>query len=85
MQEAIAPDKNNGNTLWDDATAKGMSSVQVGFYIRGKGDTQPTGYKFIKFHMIFDVKMEDLRCKTRVVAGGHMIDMTLIIKYASVN
>ncbi len=34
--------------------------------------------------MIFDVKMEDLRWKARLVAGGHMTDVPPPIMYASV-
>ena len=34
--------------------------------------------------MIFDVKMEDFRCKSRLVAGGHMTDTPAAITYASV-
>ena len=31
----------------------------------------PTGYKQIRYHLIFDVKI-DLTCKTLFVAGGHI-------------
>ena len=34
--------------------------------------------------MIFDMKVEDLRRKARMVAGGHMNDTTTTITYASV-
>ena len=34
--------------------------------------------------MIFDVKMEDFRRKSRLVAGGHMTDTPENITYASV-
>jgi hypothetical protein len=33
--------------------------------------------------MIFDVKMEDFRCKARFVAGGHTTDTPHAMKYAS--
>ena len=33
--------------------------------------------------MVFDVEMEDLRRKARMVAGGHMTDVPLTIMYAS--
>ena len=42
------------------------------------------GYKFIRCHMIFDVRMEDLCCKSRLVAGGYMTDTPAAIMYASV-
>jgi hypothetical protein len=34
--------------------------------------------------MIFDIKMEDFRCKARLVAGGHMTKAPAIITFASV-
>jgi hypothetical protein len=34
--------------------------------------------------MIFDVKMEDFRCKARFVAGGHNTDTPHAMSYASV-
>ena len=76
-------DKNNDNTLWSDTIANGMHYVQVAFDTREKGDTPLPGHQLIKCHMISDMKMEDLRCKVRMVDGGHMTDVPLIIKYAS--
>ena len=71
----MALDKKNCKNLWYDAVAKDMCSVLIYFYIRGKGDTPPPGHQFIKCHMIFISKMEDLRRKVRMVAGGYMTDM----------
>ena len=34
--------------------------------------------------MVFDVKMEDFRQKTRLVAGGHMTKALATIMYASI-
>ena len=84
VEEALAFDKKNGNTLWADAIAKEMRNVRVAFDIREKGASPPVGHQFIKCHMIFDVKMEDLRRKARMVAGGHMTDVPPTITYASV-
>ena len=61
-----------------------MKNVQVAFGIHEKGDTTPVGQKFIKCHMIFDVKIEYLRRKARVVSGGHMTDIPPTITYVSV-
>ena len=72
------------NKLWVDAITKEMKNVRVAFDIREKGDSPPVGHQFIKCHMIFDVKMEDLRRKARMVAGGHMTDVPPTITYASV-
>ena len=35
-------------------------------------------------HMIFDIKMEDFRCKARLVVGGHMTEAPKTLTYASV-
>jgi hypothetical protein len=43
----------------------------------------PVGFKWIRCHMIFDVKM-DFTWKARFVAGGHMTDPPTTITYASV-
>ena len=51
------------------------------------GDEQdlPSGFQFIRCHMIFDVKMgENFRRKARMVAGGHMTSTPSSITYSSV-
>ena len=50
-------DKKSGNTLWSDTISKEMGYVRVIFDIRGKGYTPTPGHKFIKCHMILDVKI----------------------------
>ena len=75
VQESMALDKKNCNTLWADAIAKDTRSNQVAFDIREKGDAPQLGHQFIKCHMILDVKMEDLGRKARMVAGCHMTDV----------
>jgi hypothetical protein len=47
------------------------------------GSKKPVGYKEIKCHMIFDVKMDFTR-KARFVAGGHKTDPPTSITYLSV-
>ncbi len=61
VDHALELDKKNGNTFWADAIAKEMKDVRIAF--------QPIGYKWIKCHMIFDIKIEDFRRKARMVAG----------------
>ena len=34
--------------------------------------------------MVFDIKMEDFRCKARLVAVGHMSKATATVMYASI-
>ena len=84
QRHAMELDKQNGNTFWQDSIAKEMKNVRVAFKILDDNEEVPIGYKFIRCHMIFDVKMEDFRRKARLVAGGHMTDTPAAITYASV-
>ena len=83
-EHALQLDKMNGNTLRADAIAKEMKTVRVAFDILPNGDVAPKGYKQIRCHMIFDVKMEDFRRKARYVAGGHMTEAPKCMTYANV-
>ena len=83
-KHALELDKQNGNTFWQDSIAKEMNNVRVAFQILNENEEVPIGYKFIRCRMIFDVKMEDFRRKSRFVAGGHMTDTPADITYASV-
>jgi hypothetical protein len=84
IKEALELDCQNGNTFWADATAKEMTEVQKAFDILPDRTTTPVGYQQIPCHMIFDVKMEDFKCKARLVPGGHMTEAPSTITYASV-
>ena len=81
---ALELDKNNGNTFWQDYIAKKMKNVRVAFQIFYENEEVPIGYKFIRCCMIFDVKIEDFRRKSRLVDGGHMTDTPEAITYASI-
>ena len=61
-----------------------MTNVRVAFDILKDGDRAPIGHKQINCHLIFDVKMEDFRRKTRIVAGGHMTETPKWMTYSSV-
>jgi hypothetical protein len=61
VNEALALDYKNGNTLWADAVAKEMREVCIAFNILPDGCSVPIGYQKIPCHMIFDVKMEDFQ------------------------
>ncbi len=58
VNEALALDHKNGNTLLADTIAKEMREVSIAFNILPDGDSAPIGYQKIPCHMIFDVKME---------------------------
>jgi hypothetical protein len=82
--DCVRLDKENGNTLWQDAVRKEMKNVLIAFKIlNGYGSVPPT-YEEIRCHMIFDIKMEDFRHKARFVAGGHTTDTPHAMTYASI-
>ncbi len=84
VAEAYALDKKNGNTLWADSIAWEMKNVQVAFKILAKGEKVPIGFQRMGCHMIFDIKMEDLRRKSRLVAGVHMTNAPATTTFGSV-
>jgi hypothetical protein len=63
---------------------KEINNVRIAFKIINGEESVPPTYQEIRCHMMFDVKMEDFRCKARFVAGGHTIDTTHAMTYASV-
>ena len=83
VKEALALDKKNGNTYWQDAISKEMKNARVAFELLDLDASCPEGYKKITCHLIFDVKM-DLTRKARYVAGGHLTDPPSFLTYASV-
>jgi hypothetical protein len=85
VEEAKEIDKENGNTLWMDSVEKEMGAVRVAFKFLNDDDIIPPGYTEVKgSHLIFDIKMEDFRRKSRYVAGGHTVDAPSSLTYASV-
>ena len=83
-KEAVKFDKANGDTKWQDAIRQEMTKVLVAFKIMAAGEEIPPGYQQIRCHMIFDLKIEDFRRKTRLVAGGHMTETPSVLTYSSV-
>lgn len=53
-------------------------------YCRTDRISRLVGIKTINFRMIFDIKQEDLRRKSRTVAGGHVVNTSMYDSYASV-
>jgi hypothetical protein len=84
VKEALDLDRKNGNTLCADAVAKEVKEVCIAFNILSDEHSLPIGYQKIPYHMIFDVKMEDSRQKTRLWASGHWTKVPATITYASV-
>ena len=85
VEEALAIDRENGDTLWWDAICKEMKNVRVAFE-EYDGDVKDlVGYKKLDMHMIFDIKMgENFRRKARLVADGHKTATPASITYSSV-
>ena len=81
VREALELDRKNGNHRWAEAIHKEMKGLQdhKTFAFLNPGEAAPTGYQFAPLRMIFTVK-QDLRCKARLVIGGHVIDSIVSIQ-----
>ena len=85
VEEAIAIDKDNGNTLWWDSICKEMKNVRIAFEEFDGDVSKLVGYKKLGVHVIFDIKMgENFRRKARLVADGHKTSTPATITYSSV-
>ena len=60
-EEAKRIDAENGDTKWWDAIELEMKNVRVAFNAFGgtSDEARKQGYKFIKCHMIFDIKLSE--------------------------
>ena len=83
VEQAIALDAKNGNSLWQDAIKKEMKNARVAFSLLPRGEKPPVGYKEITCHLVFDLKL-DMTQKARYVAGGHLTDVPASMTYSSV-
>jgi hypothetical protein len=83
FEEAVALDRKNGNTLWQDAVKKEMNNVKVAFDFKDNRSQVPNGFKRIDCHIIYDVKF-DLTRKARYVGGGHRTQVPASMTYLSV-
>ncbi len=83
VAEALEIDRQTKTTYWRDAIHKEMSNNRKAFQFLENHESVPSGYKWIKCHMIFDVKMDFTR-KARYVAGGHMTNPPSSLTYSSV-
>lgn len=63
VKEAIKFDKDNGDTLWQDAMALEIKQLHEysAFIDKGYNAPTPPGYQRIRAHMIFDVKQDGRR------------------------
>jgi hypothetical protein len=83
IQEALAIDQQTNTDYWYNAIQKEMTNNKSAFEFLEENENVPVGYKWIRCHMIFDVKMDFTR-KARFVTGGHMNDPPESITYSSV-
>ena len=77
-------DDINGTTLWADTITKEMKDTQVYFDILPTSERTPQGFQFAKCRMIFDIKMEDISRKARLVTGGHIAEAPKCMTYSNV-
>jgi len=85
-EEAIEFDKQNGNTLWQDAMQKEIDAINSfeTFQEWKKAGLPPKseGWQFAPARFIFTVK-HDGRHKARYVIGGHVTDASDVDTYAA--
>jgi hypothetical protein len=84
VKEAFSIDKENGDHRWAESIQKEMNNVRVAFRILEDGEEVPPTDQFMNCHLVFDIKFDGFRFKSRMVAGGHMIDTPPFLTYASV-
>ena len=83
MQEALEIDKQTNTTYWREAIQKEMTNNKMAFKFLEEDENVPVGYKWIRCHMIFDVKIDFTR-KARFVACGHTTETPTALTYSSV-
>lgn len=93
VEEALKPDQESSppNTFWYNAIQEEMPNSGVAFDKKldiGVADARSNRalveYQEIRYHMIFDIKMDGLFTrKARFVAGGHTTDPPASIIYSS--
>jgi hypothetical protein len=84
VEEAYAINPATGTTFWCDAIEKEMKNVHVAFNVLVDGVAPPPDHQFICCHMIFDVKMEYICRKARLVAGEHATKAPATLTYTSI-
>jgi hypothetical protein len=83
VARALEIDRATKTDYWAKAIEKEMLHVFPAFKILEEGEEAPIMSKYIRCHMIFDLKL-DLTRKARFVAGGHMTDPPTSLTYSSV-
>ncbi len=66
-----------------NAIDKEIKNVWVALNALEDGKNVRHGFQFVKYHMNFDIEMEDFHCKACLVAGKHVINVPAMFTYAS--
>lgn len=84
VEHALKLDEANGNTFWFDSIRKEVEDVIAldCFEFKEAGYNPGSGWQRTTLHIVFDVK-HDLRRKSRLVAGGHLVDLIDTPVYSS--
>ena len=84
MTVFIWTDKITTPCLWQDMVQEEMFKVWVTFQTLAVGESIPLAYQIIRYHIVYDMKIENFRWKAWFVAGGNMTKAPTTITYASV-
>ena len=90
VEEAYRIDEQTKTDHWRRAIDKEMARVRVAFEKWDGGSTAEDAkrklinWQFVKTHMIFDVRIDGLVRKARLVADGHMVETPETTTYSSV-
>ena len=72
VEQALTLGVKNDITFYADVVTEEIENVRVVFKILPDGIKALIGHQFVQYHMVYDIKMKDIKCKAKLVAGGHM-------------
>jgi hypothetical protein len=84
--QAMEIDQMNGNRLWRDGEERELEQIDEYEAFMDMGTCTklvPTGYKKIRVHIVYDIKVT-LQRKARLVADGQLTDTPVDSVYSSV-
>jgi hypothetical protein len=81
--DCVRLDKENSNTLRQDAVRKETKNARIAFKIINGDKAIPPMYQYTTCHIIFDMKMEDFWCYAHFGVEGHVTDNPHAMMYAS--
>ncbi len=82
-RQALLLDIDNKDTMWGDSIAKEMNSLRnlgvFKHYDPNHVGSKDNDWQFASLRMLFDVKSEDPRRKSRLVIGDHTVDASKLV------